>query len=82
MTTDTQVAQLHIRGAEGQSHDVPVSELDIGDLSSDQQIKQAAADWLTEVQGTNVPVSKFANFRVARNETTGDITMNPDPTFG
>lgn len=74
METSTR-PQLHIR-FQGRSVDVPLDEMDIGDLSSDQQIKQSAASHL------EIPESKLAAFTVDRNSQTGDITLRPDAVFG
>jgi len=74
-TVDNQAPQLHIR-AEGASYDPLLTDVDLGNLSSDQDVRQAAADFL------NVPVGKFGAFDVDRNEETGDITLRPQAGFG
>lgn len=66
---------LHIR-YEGQSLDFQMDQLDLGDLSSDVQVREAAARFLS------VPVGKFAAFAVDRNTETGDITLRPNAVFG
>lgn len=73
MPVDTQ-AQLHIK-YDGGSIDVDLENVDLGNLSEDNDIRTAAATHL------NVPVSKFANFIVDRNEETDDITLRPQATF-
>lgn len=74
-TTQNQTPMLHVR-YEGQSYDVPLGEIDVGDLSSDQQVREAAARHL------NAPVSKLNGFAVDRNSDTGDITLRPQAVFG
>lgn len=69
------MAQLHIR-FEGQSVDVEMAEVDLGDLSTEVQIKQAAANALS------VPVVKFAAFAIDKNPDTGDVTLRPQAVFG
>ena len=66
---------LHIRYG-GESVDISCEAADIGDLSTDEQIKQAAADFL------EAPLSKFSNFVVSRNADTGDVTLRPQAVFG
>jgi hypothetical protein len=66
---------LHIR-YDGGSQDIPMSDLDLGELSSDAQIKSAAADHM------HIPVSKLQNFTVDRNADTGDVTLRPQAVFG
>ena len=65
---------LHIR-FEGRSFDVPLADLDVGTLSSDDQIKQALADYLS------VPAAKFRDYVVDRHET-GNLTVRPAAVFG
>ena len=69
------MSQLHIR-FEGQSIDIAVEEVDLGDLSTDQDVLTAAAAHL------DVPVAKFNNFLVDRNAETGDMTLRPQAIFG
>ena len=65
---------LHIR-FEGRSFDIPLSDLDVGALSSDTQIKQALAQYL------DVPEHKFRHYVVDRHET-GNLTVRPEAVFG
>lgn len=58
------------------SHDINMVDLDIGDLSTDNEIRHAVANHLSQ------PVSKFAVLRVERNTETGDITMRPEASWG
>lgn len=69
------MAQLHIR-FNGQSHDIEQSEVDLGDLSTDDNVREAAARYL------NAPVTKFSSFQVDRNSETGDVTLRPQAIFG
>lgn len=66
---------VHIR-YDGRSIDLPLQQLDLGDLSSDRQVRHAVANHLGQ------PTEKFANFVVDRNKTTGDITLRPQAVFG
>ena len=69
------MAQVHIR-YEGQSLDVDLDGLDVGDLSTDTQIRTAIAEHL------NAPVAKLQNFQIDRNQATGDLTLRPQAVFG
>ena len=66
---------VHVR-YDGKSVDLPFQNLDLGDLSTDQQVRQAVA------HGLNEPVSKFTHYVVDRNTNTGDITLRPQAVFG
>ena len=74
--TDSQTGagMLHIR-FEGRSLDVPLSDLDVGQLSSDDQIRHALAVYL------DVPVQKFRDYVIDRHET-GNLTVRPQAIFG
>ncbi|MCE9546618.1 MAG: hypothetical protein K8T25_14145 [Planctomycetia bacterium] len=65
---------LHIR-FDGRSFDIPLSDLDVGALSSDVDIKRALAGYL------NVPEVKFRDYTVDRHET-GNLTVRPEAVFG
>ena len=67
--------QVHVR-YDGRSIDVDQAELDIGVLSTNQQIRQAVAGHL------GIPPVKLAGFVVDKNTETGHITMRPDAVFG
>ena len=71
---ETTTAQLHIR-YEGESIDVDLIDVDLGDLSTEQDVREAAATHL------DVPLTKFANFVVDTNDETGDITLRPQAAF-
>jgi hypothetical protein len=65
---------IHVRFA-GQSHRIEASALDVGSLSSDNEIKQALA------QHFDVPVAKFTAYVVERHDN-GNITVRPEAVFG
>jgi len=65
---------LHIR-FEGRSFDIPLSDLDVGTLTSDADVKRALAGYL------NAPVEKFRDYVVDRHET-GNMTVRPEAVFG
>jgi hypothetical protein len=68
------VAVVHIR-FEGRSLDIPQGELDIGPVSSDNDIKRALAGYL------EVPEVKFRDYVIDRHET-GNLTVRPEAVFG
>ena len=67
-------ATLHVR-FEGRSIDVPVNDLDVGQFSTDVEIKHAVARYL------DVPADKFNHYTVDRHET-GNLTLRPEAVFG
>jgi len=67
-------ALVHIR-FEGHSLDVPLADLDVGQFSGDERIKQALAVYL------DVPVQKFRDYVIDRHET-GNLTVRPQAIFG
>jgi hypothetical protein len=67
--------QLHLR-IEGRSVDIPLNELDVGVLSTDDAIRAAVAE------NTGIPVAKLRAFAVDRNQQSGDMTMRPEAVFG
>lgn len=69
------MSQVHIR-YEGSSYDVTFEDLDIGELSTEAEVRQAVAQHL------EAPPAKLANFAVDKNEETGDITLRPQAVFG
>lgn len=66
---------LHVR-YEGRSIDLVTDDLDIGDESTDHDIRAAVATAL------EVPANKLAAFTVDRNPETLDITLRPQAVFG
>ncbi len=65
---------LHIR-FEGRSFDIPFSDLDVGAMSSDADVKRALAGYL------NVAEEKLHDYVVDRHET-GNLTVRPQAVFG
>ena len=66
---------VHVRYA-GRSIDLPFHSQDLGDLSSDHEIKQAVASRLGE------PTAKLSHYVIDRNRVTGDVTVRPQAIFG
>ena len=71
-TNDSPV--LHIR-FDGRSFDIPLSDLDVGSMSSNEEVKRALAGYL------NVPEAKFRDYTVDRHDT-GNLTVRPEAVFG
>ncbi len=65
---------VHVR-FEGQSWDIAFGVLDVGDRSSDQDVRQALARYF------NVPAAKFAPYVVERH-ANGNLTVRPEAVFG
>ncbi len=65
---------LHIR-FEGRSFDIPLSDLDVGAMSTDADVKRARAGYL------DVAEAKFRDYVVDRHET-GNLTVRPQAVFG
>ena len=65
---------VHVR-FEGQSWDIAFGVLDVGDRSSDQDVRRALAHYF------NVAVVKFARYVVERH-ANGNITVRPEAVFG
>jgi len=74
MVEENQQAVVHIR-FEGKSQDIPVSELDIGQTSTDEQIKNAVANFL------DVGVERLENYAIEHHEN-GNFTVRPEAVFG
>lgn len=66
--------QVHIR-FDGRSWDVPFRSLDIGDASSDDEVREALARYL------DVSVRKLAAYVVERH-ASGNMTVRPEAVFG
>ncbi len=66
---------LHIR-YEGRSHDLEQNELDLGDMSTDADVRMAVAVHFDQ------PLVKLEGFVVDRNLESGDITLRPQAVFG
>jgi hypothetical protein len=68
------VKVVHIR-FEGRSLDVPQSHLDVGEASSDYEVKRALARYLETQE------SKLRDYVIDRHET-GNMTVRPEAVFG
>jgi hypothetical protein len=66
---------LHVMH-DGRSWDIPLAELEIGDNSTDVQIRNAAANYL------GIPEQKLRAFAVDRNPDTNSLTLRPEAVFG
>ena len=71
---EDQIRHAHIR-YDGRSIDVPITSLDIGDGSTDREVKVALAVYL------DVPPAKLDNYVIER-EHNGNLTLRPEATFG
>ena len=67
--------EVHIR-FNGTSHDTDFADLDLSEMSTDDTVREAVANYL------DAPLNKLRNFVVDRNEETGDITVRPSAIFG
>ena len=65
---------LHVR-VEGRSLDIPLNDLDLGDLSSDSEVATATARYL------DLPARVLRDHVVDRHET-GNLTIRPQAVFG
>ncbi len=70
----TNAPRLHVR-FEGRSWDIPCADLDIGPLSSDDQVRAALAQYL------DVPVGKLRLY-VVEHHQNGNLTVRPEAVFG
>ncbi len=68
------VPVVHIR-FEGQSWDIPLAELDLGNLSDDAAVRSIVANYL------NVDVSRL-RFYVIERHANGNLTVRPEAVFG
>jgi hypothetical protein len=69
------MALVHIR-FDGRAFDVEQTDLDIGDLSTDADIRQKVATHL------GVPLVKLQAFAIDKAPNGGDITLRPEAVFG
>jgi hypothetical protein len=74
MAVRNEVSVVHIR-FEGRSLDIPLSEMDLGRLSSDADIKRAVARHL------DVAEARLRDHVIDRHET-GNLTVRPEAVFG
>ena len=65
---------VHVR-FEGTSWDLAFGVLDVGDLSSDRDVRQALASYF------DVPARRFAPYVVERH-ANGNMTVRPEAVFG
>ncbi len=66
--------RLHVR-FEGRSWDFALAELDLGNMSSDDDVRNALA------RHFDVPVGKFRAYVVERH-ANGNLTVRPEAVFG
>ncbi len=76
MTADViqNVPWLHIR-FEGRSYDLPLADLDLGPLSTDEDVRTALAGYL------GVPDRALKNYVIERH-ANGNMTVRPEAVFG
>ena len=77
MTEDTNIItarMLHVTIG-GESHDLAITDLDIGDASSDADIKSAVSEHFS------IPASKLQAHEIVRHEN-GNLTIQPPASFG
>jgi hypothetical protein len=70
---ETTILQVHITYG-GISYDTDFNELDLGDLSTDSDIKSAVANYLSQ------SVEKLQNFVIDRTDSA--LTIRPQAIFG
>ena len=74
MTEQAQDFQIHVR-YNGTSYEFTASQIDVGNLSTDVQVKAAVAGEL------NVAHDTLDGYDITRHEN-GNITLHPQATFG
>lgn len=74
MQFERPTTMVHIR-FQGRSYQLEAAQLDISALSSDQEIRQALAQYF------EVPVAKLAAYVIERHEN-GNMTVRPEAVFG
>jgi hypothetical protein len=67
-------ARIHIR-FEGRSLDILCRDLDVGPMSTDEQVRRALANYFDIGQG------KFRAYVIERHEN-GNMTVRPEAVFG
>ncbi|MCP4349082.1 MAG: hypothetical protein GY795_26680 [Desulfobacterales bacterium] len=65
---------IHVR-FEGRSRDIAFSDLDIGELSSDQDVRRAIARYF------DVSERRFRPYVIERH-SNGNMTIRPEAVFG
>ena len=68
------VPMMHVR-YNGRSVDIPLGDLDVGQGSTDQQIKRAAAGYL------DIPTADLRNYVVDRH-ASDNMTIRPQAVYG
>ncbi len=68
------VPWLHIR-FEGRSYDLPLSDLDLGGLSTDEDVRTALAGYL------GVAEAALKHYAIERH-ANGNMTVRPEAVFG
>lgn len=73
---------IHVR-YEGHSYDFREEEVDVGDLSTDAEVRNAVAGALSEVSSLSVDQvrNKLRDFAIDRG-TPGELTLRPQAVFG
>jgi hypothetical protein len=69
-----QEAVVHVR-FDGESRDVPLSDLDLGPQNTDAAVRRAVAGYLGVAEG------KLRDYVIDRHET-GNLTVRPQAVFG
>jgi hypothetical protein len=67
-------AMIHIR-FEGRSWDILCQEVDVGPMSTDEQVRRALANYF------DVGLAKFRVYVIERHEN-GNMTVRPEAVFG
>lgn len=67
-------ARVHIR-FEGRSWDILCHDLDVGPMSTDDQVRRALANYF------DVALGKFRAYVIERHEN-GNMTVRPEAVFG
>lgn len=75
MTTNLKEGVLHIR-YKGESKDLPISELNCQDLTSDTDIKDAVANFLDLGESHDL-----GDYELVRHKN-GNMTLHPQAVFG
>ena len=65
---------LHVR-FDGRSLDIPLNDLDLGNSSSDTQVRESVSEYL------NVQTNRLRYYVIDRHET-GNMTLRPEAVYG
>ncbi len=74
MSNESNRRVIHVR-FEGRSRDIAFSALDIGELSSDRDVRRAIAGYF------DVSERKFRSYVIERHPN-GNMTIRPEAVFG